>query len=392
MSQGSSPRATGPQTVLFVDHASALGGAEISLLGLLEQLDRQRYRPLLAAVDGPLARAAERLGVRVVRLPMTRLRRNPMAPWRWLRGSLALAGLARRERVALVHANVLRAAAYAAPAALLAGRPLVWHVRDILAPEPLVHLLCRRAAAVIAISRAVAEALPCAARARVIYNPIELTEPDPLASPAARAAGAQPPRPSRSALGLPEGQLVASVGRLRAWKGHHRFLAAAAAAASERPEAQFLVIGGQLFGEDGAETDYPDRLARLTQAPELAGRARLLGQRDDLAAIWPHLSLLVHAADAEPFGRVVAEAQAAGVPVLGFADGGLPEIVADGESGRLVPAGDDAALARVLAELLDDPAGLRRMGRAGQARAARFAPATHARSVEAVYDSLLRES
>lgn len=165
MSQGSSPRAPGPQTVLFVDHASALGGAEISLLGLLEQLDRQRYRPLLAAVDGPLARAAERLGVRVVRLPMTRLRRNPMAPWRWLRGSLALAGLARRERVALVHANVLRAAAYAAPAALLAGRPLVWHVRDILAPEPLVHLLCRRAAAVIAISRAVAEALPCAARA-----------------------------------------------------------------------------------------------------------------------------------------------------------------------------------------------------------------------------------
>ena len=387
MSSDQRSPARAPVTLLFVDHASALGGAEISLLGLLEHLDRQRFRPLLATVDGPLAEAAERLGVPVARLPLARLRRSPMAPWRWLRGSLALAALARRERVALVHANVLRAAAYAAPAALLAGRPLVWHVRDILATDLLVRLLCRRSAAVIAISRAVAAALPCAARSRVIYNPIALPEPAVLA-PA--ASSPRSPIPPRAALGLPEGQLVASVGRLRAWKGHHRFLAAAAKVASERPGARFLVIGGQLFGEDGAETDYPARLAHLARAPEIFGRTLLLGQRDDMAAIWPHLSLLVHAADAEPFGRVVAEAQAAGVPVLGFADGGLPEIVAQGESGRLVPVGDDAALARALAELLDDPPGLRRMGQAGRARAARFAPAAHARAVEAVYDSLLR--
>ncbi len=390
--------------ILFVDHAAGMGGAEHSLLGLLEQLDRDRYRPILAAVDGPLADRAEALEVEVHRLALPRLRSSPLAALHLLRGSLALSALARRRQAALIHANVLRATLYAAAAARWAGRPLVWHVRDILPPSATTRWLCREAAAIIAISEAVRRSLPCPERARVIFNPVA----DPTG---ARSAGdaSRPSRPAdvqraaldteggdagalaarRAVLGLPPGRLVASVGRLRAWKGHHRFLAAAERVADAHPDVHFLIIGGRVMGQDRADLDYAGRLRRMTEAGPLAGRAHLLGQREDLASLWPELSLLVHAAEAEPFGRVVAEAQAAGLPVLGFDEGGLPEIVVSGQSGSLVPAGDLDALAAQLDALLADPERMRRMGRAGRLMASRFDPAVHARAVEAVYDSLL---
>jgi glycosyltransferase involved in cell wall biosynthesis len=413
----------GPVNILYVDHAEGLGGAEISLLGLLEALDRSRYRPLLACRPGPLADRAAALDVAVRFLPLARLKRSPVAPFRLAYGSLALAQLARREGAALLHANVLRAAVYAQPAAALAGLPWVWHVRDILDEGPTSRWLCRRSAAVIAISQPVAAALPCADRAAVIHNPI----------PAPRALA---PR-SRAELGLPEGgPLLASVGRLREWKGHHRFIEAAARVAAADPQARFAVIGGRVFGEDDEDRDYGAQLEAQAAALGLAGRIIFTGHREDLDAIWPQVDLLVHAGRAEPFGRVVAEAQRAGVAVVGFADGGLPEIVNSGwaggtpetvetartvqtvevegtgtegrggetvgmsgdetrssaidETGLLVPAGEVPALAAAMIELLVSPQRRRRMGQAGRIMAAeRFDPARHARAVEAVYDGLL---
>lgn len=372
-------------TILFVDHAEGLGGAEISLLGLLEALDRSRFRPILAARPGPLAERAAAMGVDVRMLPLDRLKRSPSALLRLVRGSLVLAALARREDALLLHANVLRAAVYAQPAAALAGLPLVWHVRDILDPGPISRWLCARSAAVIAISQPVAAALSCKKKITVIHNPIS-APPDLV------------PR-SRPELGLPEGgPLVASVGRLRPWKGHHRFIEAAARVAEVHSEARFAVIGGRVLGEDDEDRDYGARLVAQAAALGLADRIVFTGHREDLDAIWPQVDLLVHAGQAEPFGRVVAEAQRAGVAVVGFADGGLPEIVASGatldgqaeETGLLVPAGDVQSLAAAMIALLTAPERRARMGKKGRRLAAeRFDPARHARAVEAVYDRLL---
>ena len=368
---------TAPRRILFVDHAAALGGAEISLLGLLAALDRGAWEPHLATVPGRLSQLAAAAGVTVHHLPLRRLQRdggdrNWSAPWHLLRGSLALAGLARRLRVSLLHANVLRAAVYTAPAARLAGRPWVWHVRDILRPTAIVRLLCREAGAVVAISRAVAAALPCGQRAQIIANPVALAP--------ARAR-------SREALGLPEGRLLASVGRLRPWKGHHRFISMADHLAAE--DVHLLIIGGRDLGEDGEDLAYAEALHRQAAALGLANRVHLLGERGDLADLWPHLSALVHAADAEPFGRVIAEAQLAGVPVVAFADGGVPELIEDGVDGLLAAPGDEAALARAADRLLSDPALAERLASRAAARArAAYAPGAHAAALAGVFRDL----
>jgi glycosyltransferase involved in cell wall biosynthesis len=366
---------TGPRRVLFVDHARAMGGAETSLLILMRNLDPERYQPVLIGQAGVLMDRASAAGIEAHSLPMPRLRASVRAPLHLARFALELRKLADGQGASLVHATVLRAALYAAPAARVARLPMIWHVRDILQPGRSSSALCASAAEVLAISQAVAQVLPCAKRARVIHNPIEASDP---------------PISGRQALGLPEsGELVASVGRLRRWKGHHRFLELAATIAPAQPDTRFLVIGGRIFTEDDSDADYPDFLRAEAIRLGIADRVDFLGHREDLDAIWPHLSALVHVGDPEPFGRVVAEAQAAGVPALGFAEGGLPEIIDHEESGLLLKAGDLEGMAEALVTLLDDAKRRERMSaNARRSATRRFSPAKHAAAVQSVYDSL----
>ncbi|MDH7486512.1 MAG: glycosyltransferase family 4 protein [Anaerolineae bacterium] len=360
--------------VLFVDHAEALGGAEHSLLLLLKHLDRRRFRPLLACNRGPLLQAAAALDVPVTPVEMPRIRGELLGPLWLLRGSLALAGLIRRQGADIVHSNVMRASFYAALSAHLTGRPLIWHVRDIHPPSErwYTRLMCRLATRVIAISQAVAAVLPCPDKVTVIYNGLDLEEyPPDLDGAAARAE-----------LGLPfEAPVAGIVGRLQAWKGQEHFLRAAARVVRHLPEARFLVVGGAIFGGGDA---YVARLRRL--AADLGGRVIFTGHRQDLPRLLAALDVLVHCSAAEPFGRVLIEGMAARRPVLAFADGAVPEIVRHGETGILVPPGDELALAAAMAELLGDAERRQRMGAAGRRRVEQhFTAAQTARAIEAMY-------
>jgi len=366
--------------VLYVDHAEALGGAEHSLLLLLKHLDRERFQPLLACNHGPLAEAAAALDVPVFPVEMPRIRGEPLGPVRLLRGGLALAKVIRRQRVDIVHSNVMRASFYAALAAKLSGRPLVWHVRDIHRPSErwYTRLMCRLAKRVIAISQAVTAPLPCPAKAAVVYNGLDLEEyPTELDGAAVRAE-----------LGLPaNAPLAGIVGRLRAWKGQDRFLRAAAIVAQQLPQARFLVVGGSIFA--GGEA-YEVGLRQLAAELGLAERVIFTGHREDLPRLLAALDVLVHCSDAEPFGRVLIEGMAARRPLVAFADGAVPEIVLHGETGLLVEPGDERALAAAMIELLSDRERARRLGAAGRLRVERFFTAARtARTIETTYHSLI---
>jgi glycosyltransferase involved in cell wall biosynthesis len=181
---------------------------------------------------------------------------------------------------------------------------------------------------------------------------------------------------------------VGLVGRFVEWKGQHVFLEAAERLVTSGRDdgARFVLVGAALFGED----DYAAEIER--RAAALGGRAELLGFRPDIAAVLTELDILVHASvTPEPFGQVVIEGMAAGLPVIATDGGGVREIVRHGEDGLLVPMGDAAALADALAGLLADPARASRLAVAGhRAVRERFTAARAAREVEAVYDGLPR--
>jgi glycosyltransferase involved in cell wall biosynthesis len=178
------------------------------------------------------------------------------------------------------------------------------------------------------------------------------------------------------------------VGRIAPWKGQDVFVRAFADAFPGGPE-QAVVVGAPLFGSD--EEQYLEDLRRLSASLGLDGRLEFAGHREDVAAELERIDVLVHASVLpEPFGQVVAEGLAAGLPVVAAAAGGPAELIEDGVTGLLYPPGDARALAACLRRLAADPGLGVRLGRAGRRRAAAFSPGRVATKVTAVYRQALR--
>jgi glycosyltransferase involved in cell wall biosynthesis len=192
-----------------------------------------------------------------------------------------------------------------------------------------------------------------AGRLSVIRNSARLAAfatPDPDARRKLRAVF-----PSDTAVS----QVVVSAGRLSREKGFGVLLEAAAGLCRAHPG-----LGVAVFGEGALRGDLEGRIAGLG----LTGRVVLPGFRTDLDALIPAADVFVLPSFTEGLPNVVLEASAAGVPVVATAVGGTPEVVADGETGSLVPPGDPAALAAKIDALLRDPALRSRMGDAGRKR------------------------
>jgi glycosyltransferase involved in cell wall biosynthesis len=270
----------------------------------------------------------------------------------------------------------------AGAAARLRRLPIVWHMRDLMVEDG-ARAWLRRAVErihpeVIAISDAVAdqfEGMPC--DVHVVPNgiPIEAFEPGPA------------PEGLREELGLPEGVPVACVvGRLTPWKGHQTLLRAWSGVIERVPDAHLLVVGEVAFWEDS----YADELRSLAEELEITDRVAWAGFRDDVPDILRLVDLLVLASTDEPFGRVVIEGMAAGLPVVATDSGGVPEIVVEGETGLLVPPEQPEPMADAIAQVLAEPDLARRMGAAGRARAVeRFDVRRVARQVGDIYREIL---
>lgn len=192
---------------------------------------------------------------------------------------------------------------------------------------------------------------------------------------------AVPPVPPARIAAAARGPVVLAVGRLAAVKRHDLLLDAWARVAAGAPGWEL-----RIFGEGPERAALEARIARLG----IAGSVRLMGQREDLAREYLSAAILAHPAAFEGFGLAPAEALAAGLPVVGFADcPGLNRLVADGVNGLLLPGGERetrvAALAAALARLMDDAALRRRLGAAGPASMAPYAP----KAVAALWEALV---
>jgi len=385
--------------VLYVsDTGDRLGGAERSLLSLVEQLDQKRYE--LHAVlfeDGRFAtllRGAH-VDVAIARLGVIARTRNPLKLLLYaayfVHGVLALAWRIRRRRIDIVHVNKNTLALHAIPAARLARAASVWHVRNRARNFGRIGAwLVRRCDRLIFVSESIAEpfrhAFPeASSKMVVIHEGIEAS------LYAGRGMGAK----FREEVGARNRErLVGTVGRITPWKGEDVFLRAAAVVAKQHADARFLVVGDCVSSraERAADEAYRERLHALAAELGIAHKVHFTGYRDDVAAAMNALDVFVLPSHDEPFGLVVLEAMAAGRPVVATAAGGVPEIVRDGREALLVAAGDAEAMAQAIDRLLSDAELAARLGRAATERvAAEFPLWRHTARVREVYEGLAKE-
>jgi len=186
----------------------------------------------------------------------------------------------------------------------------------------------------------------------------------------------------------PGASRVGMIARFSPLKGQHVFVEAARQISLEHPETEFVLAGSPLFGEDA----YTDRVRREANAGVNGDRFKFLGFVDDVPALLRDLDIVVQpSVYPEGFGQSVLEAMMAGKPVIASATGGLQELVEDGETGRLVPPGDPAALGRAIADLIADPDAARAMGERARTRVVQLYDINAtARVIERVYAEVAR--
>ncbi|WP_339800773.1 glycosyltransferase family 4 protein [Paenibacillus sp. FSL R5-0744] len=351
--------------VAYIDHTAKWSGGEVALFNILTHIGEQIDPLVILAEDGALAERLREKGMDVRIIPLDESIRSrgrnavnlgaPAAAFKLLAYGRKLAPLLKAEKVDCVHTNSLKSALYGAIAAKIAGVPLIWHIRDhIGAPylKPIVakgiRLLSRLLPnGVIANSHSTLNALelPRSKKTLVVYSAF------------AKAIG--------NGIGMRDQKdfNVLLVGRLAHWKGQHIVLEAAKGFKNE-PRVKFWLAGDALFGEEA----YKQELLQKIKNDELTN-VSMLGHVDDIQGLMNTADLLIHTSvTPEPFGQVIVEGMAAGLPVIASNEGGPVEIVVQGETGLLIEPGDAAILADSIKWMLDHPEERRRMADNGMKR------------------------
>jgi L-malate glycosyltransferase len=338
------------------------------------------WRPIvLVPAAGSTSRMCREAGLEV---QLSRLYRRPRF-WRvrryfppdvWLRnlgGVLRLRRLLRHQQIALIYSaakdseSIFQWARFARHSRV----PIIWSCHDT---NPRVLTFCKRGLGeqvdrVLAVSKHVKSVLLEAGLASpdkiaVLYNGLDIEGWD------AELAGN--PTTLREELGIQPAQpLIGLVGRLDPIKGQLTFLRAAALVARIRPDALFLLVGLARPASRFARfaSYYREILAQI-RSPALRGRVLYTGWRNRMAPVMASLDILAQPSTRETFGRTLIEAMASRKPVVASRVGGMPEVVADQETGLLVPKEDPPSLAAAMIALLEDPARAREMGEAGRRR------------------------
>jgi len=157
--------------------------------------------------------------------------------------------------------------------------------------------------------------------------------------------------------------LIGMIAAFDNYKDYPTFLKAASLALGNRPDLYFLAIG---------EGELKESMQELAQELNIADRVIFTGFQPEIEKILSSLDIFVLASKKEGLGTSILEAMAAGVPVIGTASGGIPELIKDGENGLLVPPSNPEKLKDAILKLANSPELRFRMAERGKSEAQKF--------------------
>lgn len=378
-----------PQKVVHLVTRLDLGGAQQNTLHTVRHLDRSRFEPVLVCGPGGMLDEEVKNDASLRVIFVESLLRD-ISPFYDLLALLELAKILLAEKPAILHTHSSKAGILGRLAAFVAGVPVVIHTyhgfgfhdrQPALVKKLYVFLerLCAR----------FTDALIFVSKANIAYAAEHgIVRPEEaVLIRSGVALGGLPAPVDAAKLKMSAGvgmhkPLVLSVGNLKPQKNAADFVAAAAAVIARTPEARFVFLG-----------DGPERrpLEARAFAAGLEGKVLFLGWRRDAAQWLAAADVFVMTSLWEGLPRALVEAMKSGLPAVCYATDGVKDLIVDGANGFLVEAGDHAALAARVSELLaDEP----RREALGAAAAASIGPEFDidgmVRSQEALYERLLR--
>lgn len=335
--------------IFFIDQSGQSGGAELCLADIAHMFKSSCLVGLMQ--DGPFKSLLEHQEVRVQVLttqPLeVRKESGLVTGLKSLQQLLPL--IVKAAQIAnsydLIYANTPKALVVAALASVLSGRPVIYHLHDIISPEHfsttnrrlLIFLANRFASLIIANSKASLDAFIEAGgeayKTSVVYNGF---------NPEAYQVEAATRDRVRQSLQLQNKFVIGHFSRFSPWKGQDVLIQALTRCPDD---AVVLLVGDALFGEK----EYSTYLHQLVNDLNLQHRVHFLGFRSDVAELMHACDLITHTSTApEPFGRVIVEAMLCQKPVIAAAAGGATELVEEGKTGWLCPPKQPQKLANLI--------------------------------------------
>ena len=359
--------------ILYLSHCgSSIGGGEKQLSYLVTNIDQERYQPLVVCPDdGVFAEHLRRAAIPTVILDLP--------PWRKAKSLIAkysaakkLVALAKTHNAQLIHTSDSWFNPYLWHVREQLEIPVISHVRTLLTRSQVRKYRFNQMDSIIAISEQsrtpLIQAGIDAQKIEVILNCVDLSVFQPA------------PGPTHS-----EEYVVGMVGRIEPFKRQKAFVDIAAKVTAQNRKVKFHIIGGAL--DTPEYRAYEREVHQLVAKHPLQEVVHFMGHRTDMPKAMQELDLLVTLSA----GSVIAEAMAAGKPVIGTPVGSTSEMIVDGVTGHIMPLESVADIANKIMELAEDPTQNRCMGQRARKHAEKaFGVERHVQKVQDIYKKLIK--
>lgn len=366
--------------ILYIcNHANIVGGGEYSLFALIEGCRQQGHHVKAIVPDrGEVFSHFEQNNIpcEIIRMPTLKGAHIAAYPFHILKMAQGI----RAFNPDVVHVDGARDMLYAGPAARLAGKPALWHIRVLNRDGGLDRYRARFANQIIANSQAVKETIrPLCGKTpiHVIYNGFDIN-----------AYRAMPTADLEQRFGIPsQRKTIVIAARISDEKGHDDLLKAIRILKDQSLPVTCLVCGTDIA--DGQPT--LKRLLKLKEQLQLDDTDVLFaGHVPDIVSVMKACDVQAVPSLAEPFGRIIIEGWAADLPVVATDAGGPKEIIRPGQNGLLTPPQQPKELAKRLTEALLDPELCQKMSTQGQQDAENFSLTRHVKNMLELYAKTLR--
>ncbi len=358
--------------VLFITHADKKGGAEQSLIHLINYLDTSQYRIFLLSPGN--AEYLNEIRTEYEHFPLRLNSIKKKLGFGYLETVFRIRAFVNKNQIDIIHANGWRAPWYAAPLKFLTHCTLVWHHRDYTHLRMFNKVLPRFFDQVICISHFVANSIQ-GSNKTIIYNGV-----DPELALTMK---------SRSFM-EDDTLVMGTFGRIVEWKRYHLVIEAVKKLADNNIYNWKLLIVGDT-SVDGSE-DYYNAMVQKVSEYGLEHNVIFYGYSTKPLDLMKECDLTINFSLNEPFGRVIIESLLVQTPVIVSDSGGAPEIIHQAGGGFIVKDGDVDELYQTIQRVYYKAVDHQELSNQGYTSVMKdFNMSTIARKVEHTYKWLLEK-
>lgn len=363
------------KNILFIHQSAELYGSDKTLLLLLKNLDKTKFKPIvILPFKGPLTEALENEKIEVVIAPVLKLYRKLFSPknildfFREIKQAFKIVNdLHNKHNFSLIYSNTL---------AVLLGIMFarknkikhLWHVHEIIEKPTIfkkgfTRLLALKCNSFIVYNSEATQHFwqtnqSISKKGTVIWNGIETNLPETNTSEIATIR-------TNKLLSQPNEIVIALVGRISRWKGQMILLEAFNKLAQNNENIKLVFVGAPPPNQENFQEDLVKKISFF----QLEKKVTIIPFQNDIHKIWQAIDIaVVPSTEPEPFGMVAIEAMLASKPIVASNHGGLKEIIINNETGFLVAPNSVYDLVMALEKLIQSELLRIQMGEKGYLR------------------------